>query len=34
LSSEEYQVHVFAIKYMDGIKVMSREELQKKGIQI
>jgi len=33
-STDEYQVHVFALKYMDGIKVMSREELQKKGIPI
>ncbi len=33
-STDEYQVHVFALKYMDGIKVMSREDLQKKGISI
>ncbi|MBI4465986.1 MAG: hypothetical protein HY656_00975, partial [Acidobacteria bacterium] len=31
---EEYTVHIFAIKYMDGIKVMSREELQKRGVAI
>ena len=34
LSSDEYQVHVYAIKYMDKIRVMSREELGRKGIPI
>lgn len=34
MSTEEYQVHIFAIKHMDGIKVMTREELQKRGITI
>lgn len=34
LSTEEYQVHIFALKYMDGIKVLSREDLKKKGINI
>jgi hypothetical protein len=29
---DEYTVHVYAIKYMDGIKVMSREDLKKRGI--
>jgi len=33
-NAEEYQVHIFAIKYMEGIKVMSRAELQTRGIQI
>ena len=31
LSAEEYQVHIFALKYMDGIKVLSTEELRKRG---
>jgi hypothetical protein len=31
LPGDEYTVHVFVIKYMDGIKVMSREELGKRG---
>lgn len=34
LSTEEYQVHVYALKYMDGVKVLSREDLKKKGIEI
>jgi len=34
LSTDEYQVHVYAIKYMEGIKVVSREDLKKKGINI
>jgi hypothetical protein len=34
LSTEEYQVHIYSIKYMDGIRVLSREDLQKKGINI
>jgi hypothetical protein len=29
---EEHTVHIFAIKNMDGIKVMTREELQKRGV--
>lgn len=33
-SSEEYQVHIYAIKYMEGIKVMSRNDLDKRGIKI
>jgi len=33
-STDEYQVHIFAIKYMDGIKVMSREDLKKKGVDV
>jgi hypothetical protein len=33
-SAEEYQVHIYALKYMDGIKVLSRDELGKKGITI
>lgn len=32
LSSDEYQVHIFALKFMDGIKIMSREDLKKRGI--
>lgn len=32
LSTDEYQVHIYAIKYMDGIKVFSRAELDKRGI--
>jgi hypothetical protein len=34
VSTDEYQVHVFAIKYMDRIRVMSREELGKRGVTI
>jgi hypothetical protein len=34
LTTEDYQVHIFAIKYMDGIKILSREELQKRGVSI
>jgi len=34
MNAEDFQVHVFAIKYMDGIKVMSREELESQGISI
>jgi hypothetical protein len=34
MSTNEYQVHIYAMKYMDGIKVISREELHKKGIHI
>jgi hypothetical protein len=34
LSAEEYQVHIYSIKYMDSIRVLSREDLQKKGISI
>ncbi|MGO8927207.1 MAG: hypothetical protein ACLQU3_09995 [Limisphaerales bacterium] len=33
-STAEYQVHVFVIRYMDGIKVMTREDLQKQGVSI
>jgi hypothetical protein len=32
LTTDEYQVHIYAIKYMDGIKVISRQELETKGI--
>ena len=31
---EEHTVHIFVIKNMDGIKVMTREELQKRGVTI
>jgi hypothetical protein len=34
LTTDETQVHIYAIKYMDGIKIMSREELQIKGIDL
>lgn len=34
VSTEDYQVHVYVIKQMPGIKVMSREELHEKGINI
>ncbi len=34
LSTDEYQVHIYAIKYMDGIKVLSRNDLEKRGIKI
>ena len=34
LSADEYQVHIYALRYMDGIKVFSREDLKKKGINI
>jgi hypothetical protein len=32
VNTEDYQVHVFVIKQMPGIKVMSRDELQQKGV--
>jgi galactose mutarotase-like enzyme len=34
LSTDEYQVHIYVIKYMDGIKVLSRTDLEKRGIKI
>lgn len=34
VNTDDYQVHVFVIKQMPGVKVMSREELQEKGIYI
>jgi len=34
LSTDEYQVHIYAIKYMDRVKILSRDELGKKGITI
>ncbi|MGO9691088.1 MAG: hypothetical protein ACLP2X_21500 [Syntrophobacteraceae bacterium] len=34
LSTDEYQVHIYAIKHMEGIKVLSREELKKRGINL
>ncbi len=34
LSTDEYQVHIYALKYMDGIKVFARAELEKRGIKI
>lgn len=34
LSTDEYQVHIYAIKYMDGVKVMTREELRQRGVDI
>jgi hypothetical protein len=34
LSSDEYQVHVYAIKNMNGIKVLSKNDLDKRGIKI
>lgn len=34
MNTNDYQVHIYAMKYMDGVKVFSREELQKKGINI
>ena len=34
VNADEYQVHVFAIKDMDRIKVMTREELEKAGVRI
>ncbi|HEV2395807.1 MAG TPA: hypothetical protein VGS27_02545 [Candidatus Sulfotelmatobacter sp.] len=33
-STDEYQVHIYALKYMDEIKVLSRDELGKRGITI
>jgi hypothetical protein len=33
-STDEYQVHIFVIKLMDNIKVLSKEELLKRGINI
>jgi hypothetical protein len=32
INMDDYQVHVYCIKHMPGIKVYSREELQEKGI--
>jgi hypothetical protein len=34
MSTNEYQVHIYAMKYMDGVKVLSRDELHKRGINI
>ena len=34
MSSEDYQVHVYVIKYMDGIKIISREDLLSHGVTI
>ena len=34
VNTEDYQIHVFVIKQMPGVKVMSREELQEKGVLI
>lgn len=34
LQGEEYIVHIFALRHMDNIKVMTREELQKRGVDI
>ena len=34
MSSADYQVHVFVLKYMEGIKVMAREELDTRGVDI
>jgi hypothetical protein len=34
LTTDEYQVHIYAIKYMDGVKVLSRSELGKRGVTI
>jgi len=34
INCESYQVHVFVLKYMEGIKVMSREELDEKNISL
>ena len=31
MSTNEYQVHIYAMKYMNGIKVMSREELHRRA---
>ncbi len=34
LTTDDYQVHIYALKYMDGVKVVSREDLQKRGVNI
>ena len=34
LTTDEYQVHIYALKYMEGIKVLSREDLAKRGTAI
>ena len=34
LSTDEYQVHIFVLKHMEGVKIMSREDIRKKGIEI
>jgi len=33
-TAPEYQVHIFVLKYMDGIKVMTRSELEASGIRL
>jgi hypothetical protein len=32
--SDGYTVQIFVIKNMDGVKVMSREELSKRGVKV
>ena len=34
ITMDEYQRHVFVLKLMDGIGVMTRKELEEKSIQI
>lgn len=34
LQGEEYIVHIFALRHMENIKVMTREELQRRGVDI
>jgi hypothetical protein len=34
MTTEEYQVHIYVLKFMDGVKVLSREELGKRGVVI
>jgi hypothetical protein len=34
VNMDEYQVHIFVLKNMEGIRVMSRVELKEKGIAI
>ena len=34
INADDYQVHVFVLKLMDGVKVLSRQELRGKGVEI
>jgi hypothetical protein len=34
LPGDEYTVHIYVITCMDGVKVLSREELRKRGVTV
>lgn len=34
LQGDEYTVHIFVLKHMENVKVMTREELQKRGVRV